>query len=183
MIKKVVGILKMARVAIPALIFGTTVFGMVYGIKLVDIADDKIEDAKKQILKTEKVVQLQERDLSIYQQQYEDGIITTSQFSKSKDYVESIDYVDDIINLPQLEEQKAMLKQTEKSAKTTKVCGWSLYSVSTAATGLATLGLIYSYCSHAGRTKMKELILEGKEDFNYKEIIEKIENQFPMENS
>ena len=168
-LKKVLGVLKITRVVLPLVFSALFVNGIVQGVLLTEKAKKDVENVKQQILQTEDFVELREQDLKIYQKQYEEGVITSPEYAEKKSYINSTEYVDDVIDLEGFEEQKAILKQAEDDAEVKR--GWGIgiafgFALPTAFS-LATACALY--ISSDGREIISDWAEEGVTDLKYKD--------------
>ena len=166
-LKKTLGVLKILRVAAPAVVLAAGITGLCLSINYRQSAKDKVKEAKEAILKSPVVVQLVEKDLSIYKERYEKGEITTDEFAQKRDYYNSTEYVDDIINLSELSQEKENLQLVKKEvekADNIACCGFVVGGIINA---LGVLGSIGFYFSEDGIFLLRDWIEEGIEDFKY----------------
>lgn len=166
-LKKALGVLKILRVAAPAAILATGITGLCLSINYGQSAKDKEKETKEAILKSPVVVQLVEKDLSIYEERFKNQEITTDEYVDKVEYYQSTEYVDDIINLPELSQEKENLQRLKKEvekADNIACCGF----VVTGIIGfLGVVGSVGFYLSEDGRYLLGDWIEEGIEDFKY----------------
>lgn len=166
-LKKALGVLKILRVAAPAAILATGITGVCFSVNHGNSARDEVKEAKAAILKSPAIVQLIEKDLAIYEERFKNQEITTDEYTAKIKYYQSTEYIDDILNLPQLSQEKENLQRVKKEgekAENIEGCGVIAGMV------IAGIGLISSaafYISADGRDVLSYWIEEGIDDFKY----------------
>jgi len=121
--RKFKGVLKLTKIFLPAtiLVTGLTMYLIGNGIQI--DANDQIKYAKEAILKSPECVKLANKELDLYWNKLDNGEISPSEYYKRQEYLQTIDYVDDIIKAPELSEQKKELDEVEKKQNTRKEKG------------------------------------------------------------
>lgn len=120
-LKKGLAILKRGVCLLPAFVF---VGGLVTGIVGDQVGKKKTNEFYDDFSKTEAVVEMKEEDLSFYQAQAKEGEISNIELSEKQEYIQSKEYLEKIIELPEFAEQKEILKSTKETYQMTENIGF-----------------------------------------------------------
>ena len=126
-LKKIsVATLYLGTAALPALIFAGTLSIPIAGYYLQKKGDAIIDKAKQEVVQSSIVAEYRENDLAVLEKQYEEGLLTIPEYTDKSEYFYSEDYLNDIIDTPELKEQKAILKQANEEAFSKQAWGFAL---------------------------------------------------------
>lgn len=83
-----------------------------------------VDNNVKKDIKNHAIVQeIKDKDLEILNSQYEEGKITASEFSERKEFLGSKEYIEEIVELPELAEQKELIKNKTESLRIASIAG------------------------------------------------------------
>ena len=110
-LRKTSAILKTSVLFLP-IVTGLVGIGVLIGAKSVGTSSKK--SYMEEVANNTIVQEYKQQDLEIYTQRFENGEITMTEFSDRKQYLESEDFLEDALEMPELAYQKGIIKQTEE---------------------------------------------------------------------